>query len=278
MIPSATGKAITLTVGETRYDTFTFVARSPINSDSCEIVAFIQSDRTSPSPAKRILQAAKIRVPSLIRQYELSPFSLISPPDHDTIETCFPTLTWHSSIDADSGFIVDYVAEMSLDPSFQEIAFASENIPDTSWSCPNCLMSDTTWYWRVLASNGHAPNRYSAETYRLVVHEPGCVYTPGDVNGNGQVNGVDIVYAVNYLKGTGSNPPTDCFPLCPLATNPFYAAGDVNGNCAFNGIDITYYVRFLKGQATELLSCPDCPPSARALKKHSAKDFSILHK
>lgn len=66
MIPNTTGKTITLTVGETRYDTFTFVTRSPINSDSSEIAAFIQSDRTSPSPLKRILQATKINVNALI--------------------------------------------------------------------------------------------------------------------------------------------------------------------------------------------------------------------
>jgi hypothetical protein len=94
----------------------------------------------------------------------------------------------------------------------------------------------------------------------LTVTTPGCAYTPGDINGNHSVNGVDIVYAVNYLKG-GPAPPVDCYPACPLTPNPFYAAGDVNGNCAFNGIDVTFFVRYLKGQVPSLLSCPDCPPA-----------------
>ena len=68
MIPGSAGKTITLTVGETRYDTFTFTTPSPINSDSSEIAAFIQSDRTTPAPAKRILQATKIRVNDLMAQ------------------------------------------------------------------------------------------------------------------------------------------------------------------------------------------------------------------
>jgi hypothetical protein len=88
----------------------------------------------------------------------------------------------------------------------------------------------------------------------------GCAYSPGDINGNGAVNGVDIVYGVNYLKGTGPHPPTDCGGICP-ESSPFYAAGDVNGNCAFNGIDITFFVRYLKGQVPSLLTCPDCPPA-----------------
>lgn len=89
-----------------------------------------------------------------------------------------------------------------------------------------------------------------------------CAYRPGDINQNGSINGVDIVYGVNYLKGTGNPPPMDCgSPVgnCPEAS-PFYAAGDVNGNCAFNGIDITFFVRYLKLQVPNLLTCPDCLP------------------
>jgi hypothetical protein len=99
----------------------------------------------------------------------------------------------------------------------------------------------------------------------ITVHQNvGCSYTPGDINGNHSVNGVDIVYAVNYFKGTGPNPPIDCYPDCPLPLlpNPFFAAGDVNGNCAFNGVDITFFVRYLKGQVPSLLYCTDCPPTS----------------
>ena len=81
-------------------------------------------------------------------------------------------------------------------------------------------------------------------------------HLPGDINGNGQVNGVDIVYGVNYLKGTGNPPPhvaTTCF-----GTSSFYIDADVNGNGAFNGIDITYFVRYLKGQISILLYYTGC--------------------
>ena len=97
----------------------------------------------------------------------------------------------------------------------------------------------------------------------LTVRSPGCYYTPGDINGNNAVNGIDIVYAVNYFKGTGPNPPVDCSGIC-AEQSPFYAAGDVNGNCAFNGIDITFFVGYLKGQHPNLLYCSDCPPAERA--------------
>lgn len=87
-------------------------------------------------------------------------------------------------------------------------------------------------------------------------------YIPGDINNNQMVNGLDIVYAVNFLKG-GPAPPGDFYLYCPLVPNPFYAAGDVNGSCAFNGVDITYFVRYLKMQVPALLYCANCPPYNR---------------
>ena len=94
-----------------------------------------------------------------------------------------------------------------------------------------------------------------------IPQEPHCPYIPGDINGNHSVNGVDIVFAVNYFKGSGNHPPVDCYTYCPNTSNPFYAAGDVNGNCMFNGIDITYFIRILWGQP--ILYCPGCPPAGR---------------
>ena len=94
----------------------------------------------------------------------------------------------------------------------------------------------------------------------------GASYIPGDVNGNGIANGLDIIYLVNYFKGTGDSPPyiADCGPY-----GAFYAACDVNGNCAVNGVDIIYFVLFLKG-GSPLLFCPDCPPTIQ--DKRSVKD------
>ncbi len=85
----------------------------------------------------------------------------------------------------------------------------------------------------------------------------GCQYICGDINNNGSTNGIDVVYGVNYFKG--STPPPVVCDICPQA-QPFYAAGDVNGNCSFNGIDVTFFVNYLKGVVPALLYCPTCPP------------------
>jgi hypothetical protein len=89
--------------------------------------------------------------------------------------------------------------------------------------------------------------------------EWGCHYTPGDLNGNGVANGIDVSYAVSYLKGA-CIPPIDCNPPCTELSDPFYAALDVNGSCTVNGIDITYLVSYFKGGAS-LTYCHACPPA-----------------
>lgn len=62
MMPSAGGQAVTLVEGDTVEYTYTFVTRSPMNYENCELVAYIQSDQN-----KNVLQAVKVSVPDLIQ-------------------------------------------------------------------------------------------------------------------------------------------------------------------------------------------------------------------
>jgi uncharacterized repeat protein (TIGR01451 family) len=86
---------------------------------------------------------------------------------------------------------------------------------------------------------------------------PDCIFTPGDANGSGTYNGLDVIYAVSYLKG-GSAPIDSCD--CPPWPFPLYAAADANGSCTFNGLDVTYSVSYFKNIGPAPLRCPDCPP------------------
>jgi hypothetical protein len=84
-----------------------------------------------------------------------------------------------------------------------------------------------------------------------------CVYLPGDVNGNGDVNGIDVGYAVNFLKGFGPPPPS----LCPCPPHgDIYVGGDVNASCVFNGVDVTYLLHCYEDGGQSPMPCPDCPP------------------
>lgn len=85
---------------------------------------------------------------------------------------------------------------------------------------------------------------------------PSCSYVPGDVNHSGNCTGLDVVYAVAYLKG--GPPPSYSCECTPGHT--WYVEGDVNASCSFTGLDVTYTVAYLKG-GPALRPCPDCPPS-----------------
>jgi hypothetical protein len=251
MIPSAAGTAVTLYEGDILHRTQTFACPSPLAWEDCEIVVFIQSDS-----GRRIVQAGRRSLLSMV--YTVDHFDLVSPVDHDTVETQNPQFTWTASADPDSAFPISYVVQISADQGFVG-GVVSEPITDTTWTCTTALGVDSTYHWKVVASNGHAPERTSNQIYKVTIAEPqgGCQYVAGDINDNGQSNGIDVTFGVSYFKG-GNAPPNIC--ICP-PFGEFCAAGDVNGNCVFNGIDITFLVGYFKGGQPELLSCPDCPPT-----------------
>ncbi len=92
-----------------------------------------------------------------------------------------------------------------------------------------------TYYFEALchdnAGNRENQNEF-AETMTVV--DTSQSYIPGDANNSGDVNGLDVIYLVDYFKGTGPPP------------NP-YLGGDANGSCDVNGLDVTYLVGYFKG-------------------------------
>jgi hypothetical protein len=75
---------------------------------------------------------------------------------------------------------------------------------------------------------------------------------------------VDVVFMVNYFKGSGNAPREVCLPCEDIGPNMLYPQGDVNGSCAWNGVDVTYFVNYLKGIGPNIRFCDRCPPAQRA--------------
>jgi hypothetical protein len=90
----------------------------------------------------------------------------------------------------------------------------------------------------------------------ILVEIAECDYVFGDANSDSSFNGLDVIYSINYFKGQGPPPPTDCY--CGI--HGFYGSNaDSNGDCHFNGVDVVYSVCALKGIGPMPLGCPDCP-------------------
>lgn len=176
MIPNTSGIPFVINEGETLEFTQTFSCPSPLRPANCDIVVFVQSDS-----GHRILQGAKENVTFLPYLYSLTPFSLISPADDTTISDCYPNFIWHSSNDPDSGYPVNYQVYFSPDSTFSS-PFISDTLSDTSWQCPVCLQYDTTYYWKVLAFNGHAPDRFSNEVFSFIIDAGEIVVEPSIID------------------------------------------------------------------------------------------------
>jgi len=172
MYPNTSGVSLSLIEGQSFDYAQTFTVNSALDSRNCEIVAFVQSDN-----GRRILQGAKIGIPELSPANALLPFSLIFPDDGATIDTCYPHFEWHSTTEPGSGTAVYYSVYVAQEPTFSNPTLISNPSPDTIWTSGVCLIPDILYYWKVLASNGSAPDRYSEETFTFTIQQPQQVPT-----------------------------------------------------------------------------------------------------
>ncbi len=167
--------------------------------------------------------------------------------------------------DGTGEFGTDYQLTTHSDPAWLYTDIVSGTISPASAPVPVTVTMDASqigagnYTGTIFVSSNGRNNALTEVAATFTVTSAGCQYISGDINNNGSANGIDVVYGVNYFKGS-SAPPVDCGGICPQAS-PFYAAGDVNGNCGFNGIDVTFFVNYLKGVVPALLSCPTCPPA-----------------
>lgn len=251
MIPDTLGLRRTLVQGDTIEISLPFSVSSQLVWQNCELVVWVQSDRT-----REILQSAKIGLPAIL--YDLTAFRLESPFNRSNIRNCYPVFCWHPSFDTTMGGQVSYRVYWSLSPSFTN-PFITDSTFDTTLQSPVCLYYDSTYYWKVLAFTGTGASRFSEDTYQLTIRHP-CEYTPGDINGDGNVLGSDVTFGVRYFKGIGANPPDSCYDDSLPGNHFLYIAGDVNDDCQFRGSDITRLVAYFKG-LTNLLYCHLTPPS-----------------
>jgi hypothetical protein len=284
MIPNTAGIGFTISQGDTAEFNQSFTLSSALVVNNCEIIVFVQSDN-----GRSILQGDRIGVADLPLAYELDPFSLLSPTPGDTIRTCFPYCVWEPSDDPDSGYAVSYEVMIDLSPVFPN-PILSGQLADTTWLSQVCLINDTTYYWKVRAFNGHAPDIYSDEVWFFKILEYGAI------RGTVYDDSADVLEgAVVQISGLGRSDTTDAlggFSFLDLergsydlefsltgfrdsiltdvsvvsaettliemilpAYNCQYVAGDANGSGSANGLDVTYLVSYFKGGSAPLDTC-----------------------
>jgi hypothetical protein len=181
------------------------------------------------------------------------PFSLVSPPDNDTIEAHSSQtpvdFDWEDAIDPE-GDDFWYALHISQSPAFH---------PDSTVIHPDLLQSDYTddlevgtYYWKVKAYDTLGAHRWSNQIWSFNVIYTGCCNTDGrrgDIDMSGSLNVADVTYLSAYLK---QKPPGSPAPPC-------FEEGDVNGSGTINVGDVTYLSAYLKQKPPGSPPPPACP-------------------
>lgn len=97
-----------------------------------------------------------------------SSFRLIFPSDNDTLHTLVPTFTWHKATDPNEDDDVTYKLYIDYMQNFSEPLIVS-TISDTSYQLTKNLLPDTTYFWKVIASDSAGLQTSSNEIFNFSI-------------------------------------------------------------------------------------------------------------
>jgi len=135
-------------------------------------------------------------------------FTLLSPPNGDSLATWSPTLVWQTSADNDPGDLVTYTLQVADNPGFS----GSESLAGLIDTEATYSLDPNVWYyWRVIATDMAEVQTYSGSTFSMFYYDPpGCCENVGDIDHQGGPNPIDIsdlIYLVEYFFLGGQLPP-----------------------------------------------------------------------
>lgn len=152
-------------------------------------------------------------------------FTLLVPDSGVVIGDQTPAFAWTIAADADPYDLVHYTLTYATNPLFTD----ATSIPGLDTTCHTPvqpLAAGKTFYWKVLASDQFAGQRYSADTFSFRI----SVW--GDANGNGQVEVGDAVFLINYVFKYGPPPAP-------------YESGDANCDGTVNVGDPVFIINYV---------------------------------
>ncbi len=155
------------------------------------------------------------------------PFSLVSPPNEDTLSSLEPTLIWRKAKDPDPGDVVKYDLYYDTIPDFST-AVVVANLTDSTYTTPQLEIGIFYW-WKVKAKDTNTQGTWSTQTFSFYV--PSCM--PGDANADAKANVTDVIYLINYLF-KGGPPP-----------QPILTCGDIQCDGKVNVSDVIFMINYL---------------------------------
>ena len=157
-----------------------------------------------------------------------SPLTLLTPADGATGVPLRPTLTW-----AAGAGILAYAVEVAADPAFIHLVY-TDSVADPSLTLPEPLVPDSTYYWRVTATNicgvGATSNTFSFTTLFV---SPILLVDDDDNAPNTRAYYANILTSLgaDYDIWDTADSTTEPTPadLAPYETVIWFTGDDING-------------------------------------------------
>ncbi|NHZ86811.1 MAG: hypothetical protein GWP19_13205 [Planctomycetia bacterium] len=97
-------------------------------------------------------------------------FSLYSPLNNVVVKTLTPTLTWQKSYDTDGSTDPIYTVQVGTNSAFTSDYFEFYDIPDETYTLSQSLNDNTTFYWRVKATDDADASTWSNEVWSFTIN------------------------------------------------------------------------------------------------------------
>ncbi len=188
------------------------------------------------------------------------PFDLYSPEDGETVNQDIVSVTWFSSTDPDTGDVITYRLDWSLDSEFPLFETYSELTEDTTFVITDLvalfqeddleideLPDDSTIYWRVKAIDSEGNSTWSWEfefgwSFNIYVPDPPVAFNLMTPNDGNELAGLEVT--LGWTES--SDPDPDDTPRYDvwLDTNPdlstAFQVADSLETTSFNYLNINF--------------------------------------
>jgi C1A family cysteine protease len=214
------------------------------------------------------------------------PFTLISPPDEDTLWVLSADLFWETAEDEDPGDVVNYILFYSTDPTFttKDSVVCSTD----TFSTLSDLTDDQIYYWKVKAYDAYNLERWSTETFSFQTYLPESPGTFTLLYPSDSVKVYEDTLTLGWEEPTDPDPDDNLFytlfysqspvfnpdstTVADSLTQTHYAASDLTGS--FEGIFYFWKVKAFDRWGLEKFS--DQTWSFEVFNIHAPDPFSLL--
>ncbi|OVE77936.1 hypothetical protein BVX98_01675 [bacterium F11] len=115
-------------------------------------------------------------------------FDLLTPSHQAILNLRQPTFTWETAVEIDLNDVATYLAEISTHNDLSNPVVSQGSITDTEWKTSSFLNENTTYYWRVTATDVDSLTTQSDNIFQFFIPILNRLQPPGGIKGSFSVD------------------------------------------------------------------------------------------